>query len=92
MIHTHITKFNDFLSHDKVDRTNEILKYGQPFSIQCVEDKEELVLYSVQKSADLSTMIAPSYDCHDRGEINLPVGLCLKKVCKSIYKKNARII
>lgn len=69
------------ISGDEKDRTNELLKYGQPFRLECVETQDEpLLLFSTPKSADLSTIIHTTFESRKFGEINLPLGLCLKKV------------
>ncbi|XP_055850994.1 cilia- and flagella-associated protein 161 isoform X2 [Episyrphus balteatus] len=68
------------ISGDSKNRDGEPLRFGQNFCLQCADAEEQpLLLISMQKSADLATMIQPSFDSRKRGEINLPVALCLEK-------------
>ncbi|XP_013117810.2 cilia- and flagella-associated protein 161 [Stomoxys calcitrans] len=59
----------------------ELLKYGQPFRLQCLGGGEPLLLYSSQKSWDLTSPIHSNYESRKFGEINLTLGLCAKKNC-----------
>lgn len=68
---------------DRVCGENEVLKYGQPFRLECVQqnvNEDPLLLYTVQKSWDLTSMIKSSFESRKFGEINLSLGLCRKKV------------
>ncbi|XP_061398839.1 cilia- and flagella-associated protein 161-like [Musca vetustissima] len=61
-----------------------VLKYGQPFRLQCVDDptgKDPLMLYTAPKSWDLTSIIPNSFDTRKYGEINLTLGLCSRKNC-----------
>ncbi|XP_018802087.1 PREDICTED: cilia- and flagella-associated protein 161 [Bactrocera latifrons] len=70
------------VSGDEKDRTNEVIKYGQQFRLECVESQDDmLLLYSAPKSADLKSMIYTTFDSRKWGEINLPLGLCRKSNC-----------
>ncbi|KAM7342773.1 cilia- and flagella-associated protein 161 [Cochliomyia hominivorax] len=70
------------ISSDAKERTNELLKYGQQFRLECVEnDGDSLLLYSVQKSPDLNSMITSTFSSRKHGELNLKLGLCWKRNC-----------
>ncbi|XP_037823448.1 cilia- and flagella-associated protein 161 [Lucilia sericata] len=70
------------VSSDEKERTNELLKYGQHFRLECVETSADpLLLYSAQKSADLNSMISTTFSSRKYGELNLKLGLCLKRNC-----------
>ncbi|XP_075166426.1 cilia- and flagella-associated protein 161 [Haematobia irritans] len=69
---------------DDTLREDELLKYGQPFRLECIQsnsEEESLLLYTTQKSWDLTSMIRSTHESRKFGEINLPLGLCLKKNC-----------
>lgn len=67
-------------SADKVDRTNETLKYGQDFLLQCVEaEKDPLILYSSPKTHELANVANSPYSFYSHGEINQSVGVCLQQ-------------
>lgn len=64
-------------SSDKIDRTNETLKYGQDFLLQCVE--APLILFSSPKTVELANVANCPYSFYSRGEINQSVGVCLQQ-------------
>lgn len=75
------------ISSDNKDRENELLKYGQQFRLECVETNDDpLLLYSAQKSADLTSMISSTFSSRKYGELNLKLGLCLKRVSSNFMK------
>lgn len=77
------------VSGDEKDRTNEVIKYGQQFRLECVESQDDmLLLYSAPKSADLKSMIYTTFDSRKWGEINLPLGLCRKSVSLELIFKS----
>ena len=78
------------VSADDKERQKESLKYGQQFRLECVETRDDpLLLYSAQKSYDLTTMITTTFSSRKYGELNLKLGLCYKKVPLSLLKFEA---
>lgn len=69
------------ISGDDKNRENELLKYGQQFRLECVENTDDpLYLYAAPKAYNLQPIISSTYDSKKFGEINLPLGLCFKSV------------
>lgn len=69
------------VSSDEKEHTNELLKYGQNFRLECVETSDEpLLLYSAQKTPGLTNMVKSTFISRKHGELNLVLGLCWKRV------------
>lgn len=70
---------------DKTERSDELLKYGQHFRLECVETGDDpLLLYSAQKSPNLSFLVASTFTTRKCGELNLKLGLSWKRVSGKI--------
>lgn len=69
------------ISADKVDRTNELLKYGQDFCLKSLDDGNgQMLLYSSPKTAGLAVTTRTHMTLYHTccGEVNQNVGFCLK--------------
>ncbi|XP_030387698.1 cilia- and flagella-associated protein 161-like [Scaptodrosophila lebanonensis] len=70
------------ISGDEKDRTNEVLKYGQHFRLECIEPNDDPIwVYSAPKFTNLLHPIKTNFSSTKRGELNNPLGLVYRSNC-----------